>query len=231
MTWRANSSYAGRLGNRAGERYMRLRLFDRIRRLAHSRRPPAEATPGSSGTQGRHRRGRRRGPASGPAPAGPPTELARTATPWPGESPAPQALFPPGTQAGPTAQAGPGDRAPAEPTGAGPGPPAPGPRRGAGPPPAVRAGAARARIREAPQEAAAGPVAAAPAPRARWQDTAESAAAAARAEARADDLARVAAGVPRQPDGLGRSSWRPAVPLSQPGLPYAAAHPREQSRT
>ena len=93
----------------------------------------------------------------------------------------------------------------------------------------MRAGAARARIREAPQEAAR-PVSAAPAPRARWQETAEPAAAAARAEARADDLARVAAGVPRQPDGLGRSSWRPAVPLSQPGLPYTAAHPREQSR-
>jgi hypothetical protein len=93
----------------------------------------------------------------------------------------------------------------------------------------MRAGAARARIRAAPQEAA-GPVSAAPAPRARWQETAEPAAAAARAEARADDLARVAAGIPRQPDGLGRSSWRPAVPLSQPGLPYTAAHPREQSR-
>ena len=93
----------------------------------------------------------------------------------------------------------------------------------------MRAGAARARIREAPQEAA-GPVAAAPAPQARWQETAESAAAAARAEARADELARVAAGVPHQPDGLGRSSWRPAVPLSQPGLPYTAAHPREQPR-
>jgi len=94
----------------------------------------------------------------------------------------------------------------------------------------VRAGAARARIREAPAETA-GPVAAAPAPRAHWQEAAESAEAAARAEARADSLARVAAGVPRQPDGLGRASWRPAVPLSQSGLPYAAAHPREQPRT
>src|SRR4029077_14356808 len=102
------------------------------------------------------------------------------------------------------------------------------PAGGGGPPPAMRAGAARARIREAPQEA--GPIAAAPAPRARWQETAESAAPPWRAEARADELARVAAGVPRQPDGLGRSSWRPAVPLSQPGLPYTAAHPREQPR-
>src|SRR5580704_11049823 len=200
MTWRVNSSYAGRQGNRAGERFMRLRLFDRIRRLAHFRRPRAEATPGVSGAQGRHRRDRSRGP----APARPPAELAHTAAPWPGGSAAPQAPFPPGA-------------------------PAPGPRQGAGPPPAMRAGAARARIREAPQEAA-GPVAAAPAPRARWQETAEPAAAAARAEARADELARVAAGVPRQPDGLGRSSWRPAVPLSQPGLPYTAAHPREQPR-
>ena len=71
---------------------------------------------------------------------------------------------------------------------------------------------------------------AAPAPQAHWQETEEPSVAAARAEARADALARVAAGVPRQPDGLGRSSWRPAVSLSQSGLPYAAAHPREQPR-
>jgi hypothetical protein len=73
-------------------------------------------------------------------------------------------------------------------------------------------------------------VSAAPAPQAHWQETEEPSVAAARAEARADALARVAAGVPRQPDGLGRSSWRPAVSLSQSGLPYAAAHPREQPR-
>jgi hypothetical protein len=219
---------------------MRLRLFDRIRRLAHSRRPPAEATPGVFGVQGRHRRARRRGP----APSGPPAELAHTASPWPGGSPAPQAPFSPGGAPARSAGLPPADQAPAdwgpadrtaadrtaaEQTAAGSGPPAPGPRRRAGPP-GVRAGAARARIREAPAETA-GPVAAAPAPRAHWQDAAESAEAAARAEARADSLARVAGGVPRQPDGLGRASWRPAVPLSQSGLPYAAAHPREQSRT
>ena len=224
---------------------MRLRLFDRIRRLAHSRRPPAEAVPGVSGAQGRHRR-RRGGPATvpgppspdggpdpargrppglagGPAPGGPPVELTHTAAPWSGGSPAPEASAPP---------ARPADPAPAGPAGAWPGRPPPGPRHGTGPGPgpgAVRAGAARARIREAPQEATR-PVSAAPAPRARWQEAAEPAAAAARAEARADELARVAAGVPRQPDGLGRSSWRPAVPLSQSGLPYTAAHPREQSR-
>jgi hypothetical protein len=93
----------------------------------------------------------------------------------------------------------------------------------------MRAGAARARIREAPQEAAR-PVPAVPAPQAHWQETEEPSAAAARAEARADALARVAAGVPHQADGLGRSSWRPAVSLSQSGLPYATAHPREQPR-
>ena len=97
----------------------------------------------------------------------------------------------------------------------------------------MRAGAARARIREAPPQAT-GPVSAAPAVQARWQETAEPAGAAAQAaqaaqaEARAAEVARVAAGVPHQPDG--RSSWRPAVPVAHAGLPYAAAHPREQPR-
>ena len=201
---------------------MRLRLFDRIRRLAHSRRSPVEAA-GASGVQGRHRRsGRRRpapgGPASGgPAPGGPPTELAHTAAPWPGGPPAGQAPLPSGSPAG-LADLAPPDRAPqapAAPVSAGPS--------------ALRAGGARARIRDAPQETAQ-PAPAAPAAQARWQETEEPSAAAARAEARADALARVAAGVPHQPDGLGRSSWRPAVSLSQSGLPYAAAHPREQPR-
>src|SRR6266536_3396997 len=197
MTWRGDSSYAGGQGNRAGERYMRLRLFDRIRRLAHSRRPPVEATPGVSGVQGRHRRSGRRRPApGGPAPGGP--------APWPGGPATVQAPFPPGGPPGP-ADLAPPDRPPdsrpsAERTGAGPGPSASGPsaprpRRGAGPS-ALRAGAARARIRETPQEAAS----------------------------------PVPAGVPRQPDVLGRSTWRPAVSLSQSGLPYAVAHPREQPR-
>jgi hypothetical protein len=207
---------------------MRLRLFDRIRRLAHSRRPPAEAVPGVSGAQGRHRRRRRepvpvpgppsphgwpypaRGRPPGPA-GGPPAELAHTAAPRPGGSPAPEAPLPP---APPPRPAGPA------PAGPGPAPAGPG---------AVRAGAARARIREAPPQAAS-PVPAAPALQARGPSTAEPAAAAAQAEARAAELARVAAGVPRQPDGFGRSSWRPAVPVAHTGLPFAAAHPREQPR-
>src|ERR1700704_1450431 len=147
MTWRGGSSYAGGQGNRAGERYMRLRLFDRIRRLAHSRRPPVEATPGVSGVQGRHRRSGRRGPApGGSAPGGPPAELAHTTAPWPGGPAAVQAPFPPGGPAGPAALAppdlAPPDRAPtarppdswppdsrhpAERPGAGPGPLASGP--------------------------------------------------------------------------------------------------------
>jgi hypothetical protein len=196
---------------------MRLRLFDRIRRLAHSRRPPAEAVPGVSGAQGRHRR-RRRGPApaSGPpsphgAPGGPPAELAHTGAPRPGGSPAADATFPPTPPPRP-ARTGP--------AGGGAAPAGPG---------AVRAGAARARIKDAPPQAAS-PVPAAPALRAHGQEAAEPAAAAAQAEARAAELARVAAGVPRQPDGFGRSSWRPAVPVAHAGLPFAAAHPREQPR-
>ena len=199
---------------------MRLRLFDRIRRLAHSRRSPVEAA-GASGVQGRHRRSGRRRPApggpapGGPAPGGPPTELAHTAAPWPGGPPAGQAPLPSGSPAG-LADLAPPDRAPrapAAPVSAGPS--------------ALRVGGARARIRDAPQETAqAAP--AAPAAQARWQETEEPSAAA--RWARADALARVAAGIPHQPDGLGRSSWRPAVSLSQSGLPYAAAHPREQPR-
>ena len=112
---------------------MRLRLFDRIRWLAHPRRPPADPA-GASGAQGRHRRGRRRGPATAPAspsfpggpgsqggpdpvrghapasgewsrPGGPPGELAHTASPWPDSSPVSEA---PGTPAAPGAQVQPG---------------------------------------------------------------------------------------------------------------------------
>ena len=83
---------------------MRLRLFDRIRRLAHSRRPPVEATPGVSGVQGRHRR---RPALGGPAPGGPPAELAHTAAPW-GQA----ALRPARRRSRPGGPAGPADLAP-----------------------------------------------------------------------------------------------------------------------
>ena len=219
---------------------MRLKLFDRIRRLLPSRSPAAGKAPGVSAAQGRHRRARFRGPAAspgpaavspgfpggpdpvrgqapappgGPAPGGPPAELAHTAAPWPGGSPSREAPF------APAAPAGPGDRAGSRAHRTA------GSRR-AGGPAAVRDGAARARIREAAPEAAS-PVAAAPGPP-RGQVLAEPGPA--QADARAAELARVAAGVPRQPDGFGRASWRPAVPTAQAGLPFAAAHPRERPR-
>jgi hypothetical protein len=233
---------------------MRLRLFDRIRWLAHPRRPPADSA-GASGVQGRHRRGRSGGtaaapaspsfpggpgshggpdPARGHAPAsgewspqaGPPGELAHTASPWPDSSPVSEA---PDTPAAPGARGPAGSRADHRRGGT---------RRDAEAS-AVRAGAARARIREAPQDAAAvglgeaaRPVPAAPRTRTRWYETAEPGLAqsseASLSDTRAAELARVAAGVPRQPDGTGRSSWRPGGSASHAGLPFTAAHPRER---
>ncbi len=235
---------------------MRLGLFDRIRRLVHPRGHPADPAAGVSGAQGRHRRGRRRGSATapgslsspgdlgssgGPDPArghaptsgewstsgGPPGELAHTASPWPGDSPAPEAPFAPGTPV-----------APGDPAGSRPDHRATGTRRGADAP-AVRSGAARARIREAPQDAAAvgvgeaaAPVSAAPSPQAHWYEAAEPGLAQASGtslpDTRAAELARVAAGVPRQADGPGRSSWRAAGAAAEAGLPFAPAHPRER---
>src|ERR1035437_1880898 len=77
---------------RAGERYMRLRLFDRIRRLAHRRRRESETAPG---VQGRHRRAQRSTPPAPPMPpdpltssgpsrsAGPPRDFAPEGEAWP----------------------------------------------------------------------------------------------------------------------------------------------------
>jgi hypothetical protein len=229
---------------------MRLTLFDRIRRLARSRKPAAGRAPGASGTQGRHRRGRRRDPSVPPPPApgspgfpGPESpggmDMARDgATGWPppagdpGRAPAPWLVGPPGpgTPAGPSAPAGSG-----EPAGTRADRRVAGNRRGTGSP-AVRAGAARARIREAPADAApvgvgeaARPVPVAADHRARWQETAQPGQAQA-AAVRSAELARVAAGIPRQPDGFGQSSWRPAMAVAHAGLPYASAHPRERPR-
>ena len=224
---------------------MRLRLFDRIRRLVHFRRSPAE-TAGVSGAQGRHRRSRRRGPATaagsqsfpgGPgspggsdaarghapasgewsSPGGPPGELAHTASPWPGGSPISEAPVAPGMSVAPGGPAGPW----ADPR-------VSGTRRDAGAS-AAASGAARARIREAPQDAAAvglgeatRPVPA-PGPQTRRYETAEPGLAqsseATLSDTRAEELARVAAGVPRQPDGTGRSSWRAGGRPRTPGCP------------
>ena len=227
---------------------MRLRLFDRIRRLAHSRRPPADAA-GVSGAQGRHRRGRRHGTTTAPRsvdfpgdpgfpgsdgtwlaampPKRPGNGLRRAACPanWrtpphPGRAvpPVPEAPVVPGAQV-----------APGDPAGLLADPRVSGLCRNAEAPP-MRAGRAKARIREAPHDAPVGlgeanaPVPAAPGPTTRWHETAEPGLAqsseASLSDTRAAELARVAAGVPRQPDGTGRSSWRPGGSASHAGLPF-----------
>jgi len=191
---------------------MRLRLFDRIRRLAHRRRPPADTASGLPGAQGRHRRDRRHGPtpsASLGHPSGPdrgrapasgerfaPGELAHTAAPGPGGAPPPAAPLAPGPPLRPDQRTT-------------------GTRRGPGGP-AIRAGAARVRIREAPQDAAPAGAAARPAPTApTWAETAQD---------RAAELTRIAAGVPRQTG----SSWQAGRSAAHAALPFAPAHPRER---
>src|ERR1039458_6738963 len=157
---------------RAGERYMRLRLFDRIRRLAHRRRPESETAPG---VQGRHRRAQRSTPPAPPMPpdpltssgpsrsAGPPPDFAPEAEDWP---------TPPGGPATHGWPSSPPDASQVAEASSAPGaPPVPddtnvtrsdirsrragrvsgSPAVRAG---AVRAGAARARIREAPPPSA-----------------------------------------------------------------------------
>jgi len=213
---------------------MRLRLFDRIRRLARFRRPQADP---ALGAQGRHRRGSPREPVAVPgsqilpvghgASGGPPGELTHTAAPWPVAPPPAEPSFTPATPAARTDLAGPR-----------PGHRAPGTRRLGGES-AARAASARVRIREAPQDAAAvgadaaaTPVSAAPAPRTRWHETAAASHADAQAaDARAAELTRVAAGTPRQPDGDGRSSWQSARIAAHARLPFAPAHPRERPAT
>jgi hypothetical protein len=110
---------------------MRLRLFDRIRRLVHPRRSEATGTV----PQGRHRRDQRHAPAYGPSaePAEPSLagSVIRPADVAPDEWPASGSYVAPGSQPAPA-------------------------RRAAGSP-AVRVGGARARIREAPGEPDARP--------------------------------------------------------------------------
>jgi hypothetical protein len=98
----------------------------------------------------------------------------------------------------------------------------------------MRAGAARARIREAPADAApvgtgeaAKPVPVAADRRAHWHEAAQPGQART-AAARSAELARVAAGIPHQPTG-GQSSWRPMA-VAHAGLPFTSAHPRERPR-
>ncbi len=255
---------------------MRLRLFDRIRHLVH-RKPAADATDAAPGAQGRHRRGQPAppaqaqppGPIQPPAPSsdwpadGPPTaDWATAAEPatyaWPTSPPdgSPVAEAPPGTATG--------RHAPAAQSGAAWLAPNPGSRRPSRPrdDPAIRAGSGRARIREAPQEAAAAgvdeaarPAPGAPGPRPHWHEatrtgpahaadgrtrnhsrahpddraqTDDLAAADGPAQARAAELARVAAGIPRQPPSGGRASLRAAGAALRTKLPFTAPHARER---
>jgi hypothetical protein len=180
---------------------MRLRLFDRLRRMARFRRSPAYET-GVPGVQGRHRRVRREFPE--PPHLGPdgqppvPRDGQRPA------APAPAASGPPAGNWQPRHPARPGGL-PADLTHSAP---------RTGPPSSVRAGTAQARIRERPPEAAPHPAVAAP--QASWAGPGQ----ASLASAPAAELTAVVTGIPRQSAGPGASARRAAggreLPLTYP---------------
>jgi hypothetical protein len=231
---------------------MRLRLFDRIRRLTRRRAPARLPDSDFSGAaQGKHRRGRRPESPAAPSPAARSRGSAAPG-PWSTSSAPPATLAPPPRPApGGPSLIGPdgfpksgadgfppsgADGFPPSGAALAPGPPAaPGHWTGTGPDagsrragrisgsPAAGGGAAWARIRDAPQDAA--PVGV--------DETARAAPArAARARAapaRAADVARVATGVPRQHGG-GRS-LRAAGAALRTRLPFAAPHAPERPLT
>jgi hypothetical protein len=183
---------------------MRLGLLDRIRRLAHPRRSAAAA---GYPPQGRHRKGHQ-------------GTLSHGVPPAPGEWPAPrETILTSSARAG---DAGPGSGGSLL-RGGPPAPRAPGAPAGAS---AVRAGAARARVREAPDAAALG-MSAAPSPVAAAPGQRQASVPAGHADA----LPRAAAGVPYQPGGGGRPSLRGAGAAWQARLPFAAPHQRGRSAT
>jgi hypothetical protein len=179
---------------------MRLRLFDRIRRLVHPRRAEAIGPV----PQGRHRRDQRHRsvPVPPPYPEGPPVRGGRSGTLTGTAASAPDGWLAPGTP-------------PAQPV----------PTRRASGSPAVRVGGARARMREAPPEAAvAQPPSLAPHRYAeRSFEMAHE-----EADSRAAALTRVAAGVPPQ---AGRPSWRAAQARLRAKLPFVASHPLGRPRS
>jgi hypothetical protein len=193
---------------------MRLGLWDRIRRLAHPRRSAAVT---SSGPQGRHRRDGQASAYSVPPgledPAAP-GALMRATSPAPDEWVIPGASFVHDA-------------------------PPPRPVPGSARPPAVRDGAARARVREAPDEAAAigvgavpGPMPAAPVARQQFYDASTAPGLTRVAQdTHAEALARAAAGVPRPPAENERPLSRAARVALRMGLPFAAPHAREQPRS
>ena len=181
---------------------MRLRLFDRIRRLVHPRRAQATGTV----PQGRHRRDQRHAPESGPGaePAEPSLAgpVVRPADIAPDDWPAPGASFVPSAQPGPA-------------------------RRAAGSP-AVRVGGARARIREAPGEPDARPAPGRPPDRYQTRPPAERDS---MADTRSEALARAAAGIPHQAGEAARPSPRGPRAVSRLSLPFAAPHGQDRPRT
>ncbi len=187
---------------------MRLRLFDRIRRLVHPRRARAAGTV----PQGRHRRDQRHAPGYGPSagsgePSQPADPLSRTTAAAPEEWSAPGAALDPGAPpAVPRAQPAAASRASGS--------------------PAVRVGGARARIREAPGEPDARP--GPPPDRYQARSPAEPAAA---ADTRTEAFARAAAGVPHQAGEARRPSGHGAQAALRMGLPFAAPRSRERPRT
>jgi hypothetical protein len=182
---------------------MRLRLFDRIRRLVHPRRPQTTGTA----AHGRHRRDQRYTSVSGPplghedssVPGRSPGALTRTADSAPDGWPAPSTPFVSDGQ--------------------------PVPARRVSGSPAVRVGGARARIREAPGEAAAR---AAPGQSPTWYEARPSTDVAAAADTRAEALAR--AGIPHQAGEAARPSRPAARVVSRMGLPLATPHARQRPR-
>jgi hypothetical protein len=180
---------------------MRLRLFDRIRRLVHPRRSESTGTV----PQGRHRRDQRPAPVPGPLPG--PEE------PLPGQPSGPLTRAAASAPEGWAASSAPLVRD-AQPV----------PTRRASGSPDLRVGGARARIREAPGEAAAQ---AAPPPRTDWHHAEPPAELAAAIDTRAEALARTAAGIPHQAGGAARPSRRAAWT----DLPFTAPHALGRPRT
>jgi hypothetical protein len=200
---------------------MRLGLIDRIRRLIHPRR---SVTAAGDSSQGRHRRDQSYAsePAAPPGLAGPSASGG-----------------PPGTVTRPAAT--PPDGFPLAGASSGHGASTRSAYRVSGPP-AVRSGAARARVREAPDDVGAigvgetpTPMAAAPAPPQNRYDAAivpelAHVAQVGMPEPRDEALARVAAGLPHQPGESSRPSSPAARAALRMGLPFATPHPRERPR-
>ncbi len=203
---------------------MRLRLFDRIRRLAHPRRSQATGTV----LQGRHRRDQRH--ESGHDPSAEPAGSSRAGRPVtgpadiaPDEWPAPGSSVVPGPQPRPASRAGgsPAVRADGSPA------------VRAGGSPAVRADGARARIREAPGEPDARPAPGLPPDRYQTRppaDRADTRPPAHRADTRSEALARAAAGIPHQAREAAPPSRRGPRAALRLGLPFAAPHAQDRPR-